>query len=126
MHEASGRIALQLFHAGRYALRSSFGLQPVAPSPIPSRFSPDPPHALTESEIFETIGDFANGAVRARELGFDAVEVMGSEGYLINQFLSPVTNRREDAWGGDSERRMRFAREVLSRDTRAAPDANSQ
>jgi 2,4-dienoyl-CoA reductase (NADPH2) len=113
VHEAGGRIALQLFHAGRYALRSSFGLQPVAPSAVPSRFSPDPPHALEEAEIEETIRDFANGAVRARELGYDAVEVMASEGYLINQFLSPVTNRRDDEWGGDLARRMRFPRAVL-------------
>ncbi len=113
VHEAGGRIALQLFHAGRYALASSFGLQPVAPSAIPSRFSPDPPRALTDDEIRETIGDFARGAVGAREIGFDAVEVMASEGYLINEFLSPLTNRRGDEWGGDFERRMRFAREVL-------------
>ncbi|HET6274376.1 MAG TPA: FAD-dependent oxidoreductase [Candidatus Cybelea sp.] len=113
VHQAEGRIALQLFHAGRYALVSSFGLQPAAPSAIPSRFSPDPPHALTDGEIRETIGDFARGAVRAREIGFDAVEVMASEGYLINEFLSPLTNRRGDEWGGDLERRMRFAREIL-------------
>lgn len=113
VHEASGRIALQLFHAGRYALHSSFGLQPVAPSAIPSRFSPEPPHALTDGEIWETIDDFARGAARAQEIGFDAVEVMASEGYLINQFLSPLTNRRDDAWGGDARRRMRLAREVL-------------
>jgi len=113
VHSAGGRIALQLFHAGRYALKSSFGIQPVAPSAIPSRFSPDPPHALSGDEILATIEDFASGAVRARELGFDAVEVMASEGYLINQFLSPVTNRRDDGWGGDLERRMRFARDVL-------------
>jgi 2,4-dienoyl-CoA reductase (NADPH2) len=113
VHGAGGRIALQLFHAGRYALYSSFGLQPVAPSAIASRFSTDPPHALTELEILETIRDFATGAARARELGFDAVEVMGSEGYLINQFLSPLTNRRADGWGGDLRGRMRFAREVL-------------
>ncbi len=113
VHDAGGRIALQLFHAGRYAFYSSFGLQPVAPSAIPSRFSPDAPHALEESEIRATIRDFAGGAARARELGYDAVEVMASEGYLINQFLSPVTNRRNDGWGGDFERRMRFAREVL-------------
>ncbi|MGB6411770.1 MAG: FAD-dependent oxidoreductase, partial [Candidatus Cybelea sp.] len=110
---AGGRIALQLFHAGRYAYQSSFGIQPVAPSAIPSRFSPDPPRALGDAEILETIGDFARGAVRARELGFDAVEVMASEGYLLNQFLSPVTNRRDDAWGGDFARRMRLPREVL-------------
>ncbi|MBV8068126.1 MAG: FAD-dependent oxidoreductase [Candidatus Eremiobacteraeota bacterium] len=123
VHEAGGRIALQLFHAGRYALYSSFGLQPLAPSAIPSRFSPDPPRAMSEGEILETIGDFANGAARARELGFDAVEVMGSEGYLINQFLSPVTNRRDDAWGGDLAQRMRFARDVL-RAVRAAAGAD--
>lgn len=113
VHEAGGRIALQLFHAGRYALHASFGLRPVAPSAIPSRFSPEPPHALTGDEIHETIGDFARGAARARELGFDAVEVMASEGYLLNQFLSPLTNRRDDDWGGDLERRMRLPREVL-------------
>jgi 2,4-dienoyl-CoA reductase (NADPH2) len=113
VHQAGGRIALQLFHAGRYALFSSFGLQPVAPSAVPSRFSPDPPHALTEDEILETIDDFACGAERARELGFDAVEVMASEGYLLNQFLSPLTNRRDDAWGGTLAGRMKFPRAVV-------------
>jgi 2,4-dienoyl-CoA reductase (NADPH2) len=122
VHAAGGRIALQLFHAGRYAYRSSFGLQPVAPSAVASRFSPDPPRALSEDDILATIGDFANGALRARELGFDAVEVMSSEGYLLNQFLSPLTNRRDDAWGGDLERRMRLPREVL-RAIRAAAGA---
>jgi len=122
VHRAGGRIALQLFHAGRYAYFSSFGIQPVAPSAIPSRFSPDPPRALSETEIAETIGDFARGAVAARELGFDAVEVMSSEGYLLNQFLSPLTNRRDDAWGGDSERRMRLPRAIL-REIRALAGA---
>jgi 2,4-dienoyl-CoA reductase (NADPH2) len=114
VHDANGRIALQLFHAGRYALLASFGLQPVAPSAVPSRFSPDPPHALSDAEILATIEDFARGAERARALGFDAVEVMASEGYLLNQFVSPLTNRREDAWGGDLERRMKLPRAVLS------------
>lgn len=114
VHRGGGRIALQLFHAGRYAQFSSFGLQPVAPSAVASRFSPDPPRALEESEILDTIGNFADAAARARDLGYDAVEVMGSEGYLINQFLSPLTNRRDDGWGGDAKRRMRFPREVLS------------
>ncbi len=113
VHDAGGRIALQLFHAGRYALFSSFGIRPVAPSAVPSRFSPEPPHALEEREIDETIRDFASGAARARELGYDAVEVMASEGYLINQFLSPLTNRRDDDWGGDPERRMRFPLAIL-------------
>ncbi len=119
VHEAGGRIALQLFHAGRYAFFASFGLQPVAPSAVASRFSPDPPHALDEAEIRATIGDFASGALRARELGFDAVEVMASEGYLLNQFLSPLTNHRDDFWGGDFERRMNLPRAVL-REIRAA------
>ncbi|MGC9991458.1 MAG: FAD-dependent oxidoreductase [Candidatus Cybelea sp.] len=122
VHAVGGRIALQLFHAGRYAYFASFGIQPVAPSAIASRFSPDPPRALPEDEILETIGDFARGAVRARDLGFDAVEVMASEGYLLNQFLSPLTNRRDDAWGGDLERRMRLPRAVF-REIRALAGA---
>ncbi len=119
VHDAGGRIALQLFHAGRYAYFASFGLQPVAPSAVASRFSPDPPRAMDEAEIRETIGDFSRGALRARELGFDAVEVMASEGYLLNQFLSPLTNRRDDFWGGDFERRTNLPRSVL-REIRAA------
>jgi 2,4-dienoyl-CoA reductase (NADPH2) len=113
VHGAGGRIALQLFHAGRYAYFASFGLQPVAPSAVASRFSPDPPRAMDETEIRETIEDFARGAIRARELGFDALEVMASEGYLLNQFLSPLTNRRDDFWGGDFERRTNLPRAVL-------------
>jgi len=123
VHEAGGRIALQLFHAGRYAFQESFGLQPVAPSPIASKFSRAEPRELTDGEIWETIGDFARGAARAKDFGFDAVEVMASEGYLLNQFISPLTNRREDAWGGDAERRMRFGIEVLRAIRRAVgPD----
>lgn len=110
---AGGAIALQLFHAGRYAFEDAFGLRPLAPSEVPSRFSGTTPRALSEDEIFATIGDFARGATRARAFGFDAVEVMASEGYLINQFLSPLTNRREDGWGGDAGRRMRFPLAVL-------------
>lgn len=122
VHAAGGRIALQLFHAGRYAYQESFGIQPVAPSAIASRFSPDPPRAMDEGDIEATIADFAGGARRARELGFDAVEVMASEGYLLNQFLSPLTNRRDDAWGGDVERRMRMPLRVLREIRGAAGD----
>ena len=114
VHEAGGRIALQLFHAGRYAFAASFGLPPVAPSAVPSRFSPDPPRALSDAEIAATVDDFARGAATARRLGFDAVELMGSEGYLLNQFASPLTNRRDDAWGGDAERRRAFPLAVLA------------
>ncbi|HEY1700216.1 MAG TPA: FAD-dependent oxidoreductase [Trebonia sp.] len=110
-----GLIALQLFHAGRYAPRVLPGRDgpPVAPSPVFSRISGCEPRALTPSEITATIGDFARGAALAKELGFDAVEIMGSEGYLIDQFLSPVTNQRDDEWGGDAARRARFGVEVL-------------
>lgn len=114
VHEAGGRIALQLFHAGRYASERFFGLQPLAPSAVASRFSAaSPPRAMSPEELTGTIEDFAQGAKQARALGFDAVEIMGSEGYLLNQFLSPLTNRRDDPWGGDFERRTRFPLAVL-------------
>jgi 2,4-dienoyl-CoA reductase (NADPH2) len=108
VHDAGGRVLLQLFHAGRYAYESSFGLTPVAPSAVYSRYSRCEPRALSGDEVRETIDDFARGAQRARELGFDGVEIMGSEGYLVDQFLAPATNLRDDEWGGDLERRMRF------------------
>ncbi|HET9093691.1 MAG TPA: FAD-dependent oxidoreductase [Solirubrobacteraceae bacterium] len=107
VHAEGGRVLLQLFHAGRYAFERSFGLQPVAPSAVFSPYSRCEPRALTEAEILETIEDFARGAARARELGFDGVEIMGSEGYLLSQFMAPATNQRTDAWGGDLDGRMR-------------------
>ena len=112
VHAAGGLVLLQLFHAGRYAYEQSFGLQPVAPSAVYSRYSRCEPRALSHEEILGTIADFARGARRAHELGFDGVEIMGSEGYLIDQFLAPATNLRDDEWGGDPERRMRFALDV--------------
>lgn len=105
-------IALQLFHAGRYASGEGFGVQPVAPSEVPSRVSRALPRALSGEEVWAAVEDFGRAAARAVELGFGAVEVMGSEGYLVDQFLSPLTNRREDEWGGDPERRMRFGLEL--------------
>jgi 2,4-dienoyl-CoA reductase (NADPH2) len=108
VHAAGGLVLLQLFHAGRYAFEKSFGLQPVAPSAVYSKYSRCEPRALSEEEILATIDDFAFGARRACELGFDGVEIMGSEGYLLSQFMAPVTNLRADDWGGDADRRMRF------------------
>jgi 2,4-dienoyl-CoA reductase (NADPH2) len=108
IHAAGGLVLLQLFHAGRYAFERSFGLQPVAPSAVYSPYSRCDPRALSEEEILATISDFARGAARACELGFDGIEIMGSEGYLLSQFVAPATNLREDDWGGDRERRMRF------------------
>lgn len=115
VHQAKGRIALQLFHAGRYASKEQTGYDPVAPSPLQAPINRWQPRELSVDEIEKTIQAFADGAVRAQRAGFDAVEIMGSEGYLINQFLSPVTNKREDEWGGDFSRRARFGVEVAKR-----------
>ncbi|HSE39932.1 MAG TPA: FAD-dependent oxidoreductase [Acidobacteriota bacterium] len=115
VHEERGKIGLQLFHAGRYATREwLFGLQPVAPSAIRSSLHPTTPREMSEQDIWKTINDFAAAAQKAMELGFDCVEIMGSEGYLINQFFSPLTNRRQDDWGGLLKNRMRFSIEVLN------------
>ena len=108
VHAAGGRILLQLFHAGRYAFERTFGLQPVAPSAIYSSFSRTEPRALSEAEVHDLIDEFASGARRAAELGYDGVELMGSEGYLLNQFMAPATNQRHDTWGGDAQRRRAF------------------
>ena len=114
VHDAGSRIGLQLFHAGRYATREWLsGLQPVAPSPVRCTLHPSTPREMTEEDIVRTIADFAVAARRAQEAGFDCVEVMGSEGYLINQFFSPLTNRRDDQWGGSLENRARFSLEIL-------------
>lgn len=114
VHEAGGKIAMQLFHSGRYAVSDEIGMQAVAPSPIPSRLTRETPRELSTEEVAATIQAFADGAARAKELGFDAIEVMGSEGYLLNQFMSPLTNQRNDAYGGDFERRMRPSIDVVS------------
>lgn len=114
VHEAGGRIGLQLFHAGRYAMREwLFGVQSVAPSAIRCSLHPTTPREMSESDILRTIADFADGAVRAKQAGFDCVEIMGSEGYLINQFFSPLTNRRSDDWGGSLENRARFSLQTV-------------
>jgi 2,4-dienoyl-CoA reductase (NADPH2) len=125
VHAADGRVLLQLFHAGRYAFEKSFGLQPVAPSAVFSPYSRCEPRALSEEEILETIDDFASGAARARELGFDGVEIMGSEGYLLSQFMAPVTNLREDDWGGELEGRMRFPLAVAAAVREAVGDGGA-
>lgn len=115
VHNADGKIALQILHAGRYSYHS----RPVAPSAIPAPINPYPPVALSESEIEQTIQAFARCAALAQQAGYDGVEIMGSEGYLINQFIAARTNQREDQWGGDFTRRCRFALEIL-RAVRAA------
>ncbi|WP_318389920.1 NADPH-dependent 2,4-dienoyl-CoA reductase [Enterobacter sp.] len=109
VHREGGKIALQILHTGRYSYQS----HPVAPSAIQAPINRFKPHALTHGEILALIDDFARCAGLAREAGYDGVEVMGSEGYLINEFLAARTNQRDDEWGGDYARRMRFAVEVV-------------
>ena len=111
VHNEGGKIALQLLHAGRY------GYTPynVSPSGIKSPITPFKPSKMSGKQIEATIEDFANAAELANFAGYDGVEIMGSEGYLINQFLAERTNQRKDKWGGSPENRMRFAVETVRR-----------
>jgi 2,4-dienoyl-CoA reductase (NADPH2) len=111
VHEAGGKIAMQVLHAGRYA----YGPKCVAPSAIKSPISPFAPTELDEAGIEKQIADIVTSAARAREAGYDGVEIMGSEGYFLNQFLVTHTNKREDRWGGSYENRMRLPLEVVRR-----------
>jgi 2,4-dienoyl-CoA reductase (NADPH2) len=119
VHDAGGRIVLQVLHSGRYGYHPNI----VAPSAVKSGINPNTPRELSGAEIERTIGDFARAAELAQAAGYDGVEIMGSEGYLITQFLAPRTNHRTDDWGGPLARRMRFATEIVRR-TRAATGAN--
>ncbi|MEO7757405.1 MAG: NADPH-dependent 2,4-dienoyl-CoA reductase, partial [Dokdonella sp.] len=119
VHAEGGSICLQILHAGRYAYHPLS----VAPSRIKSPITPFTPRALSTGGVERTIGDFVNCARKAQDAGYDGVEVMGSEGYLINEFLTERTNRREDPWGGSVENRQRFPVEIVRR-MRAAVGAN--
>ncbi|MFZ0023057.1 FAD-dependent oxidoreductase [Acinetobacter sp.] len=111
VHEAGGKIAMQILHTGRY----SYQAENVAPSPIQAPINPVKPHALTSAEVQQTIDDFANCAKLAQYAGYDGVEIMGSEGYLINEFIAARTNHRDDEWGGSYENRIRFPLEIVRR-----------
>jgi 2,4-dienoyl-CoA reductase (NADPH2) len=109
VHAEDGKIALQILHAGRYGIHPFL----VAPSAIRSHISPFKPWEMSARLIKDTIEDFGNCAALAREAGYDGVEIMGSEGYLINQFIAPRTNKRTDDWGGSFENRIRLPLEIM-------------
>ncbi|WP_147478190.1 2,4-dienoyl-CoA reductase FMN-binding domain-containing protein, partial [Pseudomonas syringae] len=111
VHEAGGKICLQILHAGRYA----YSRKQVAPSAIQAPINPFTPRELDEEGIEKQIADFVNCSTLARSAGYDGVEIMGSEGYFINQFLAAHTNHRTDRWGGSYENRMRLAVEIVTR-----------
>ena len=119
VHAAGGKICMQILHFGRYAYHPEL----VAPSALKAPISPFRPHALTTEEVEQTIEDYANAAALAQSAGYDGVEIMGSEGYLINEFIARQTNQRDDAWGGSYENRIRFPLEIVRR-TRARVGAN--
>ena len=111
VHDAGGKIAMQILHAGRYA----YSKDCVGPSAVKSPISPFPPRELDEEGIEKQVSDMVTAAIRAKEAGYDGVEVMGSEGYFLNQFLVTHTNKRTDRWGGSYENRMRLPVEVVRR-----------
>lgn len=115
IHVRGAKVAVQLYHAGRYAKRKNIkdGSAPLAPSAVYAKYSGEIPRAMTGEEIKQVIRLWAEAAVRAQKAGFDGVELVGSAGYLISQFLSPLTNQRTDAYGGSLEKRFRFPLELI-------------
>ncbi|WP_321884931.1 NADPH-dependent 2,4-dienoyl-CoA reductase [Paraburkholderia bannensis] len=111
VHAEGGKIAMQILHFGRYSYQPML----VAPSALQAPINPFKPHELSDEEVEETIGDFVRCAALAQHAGYDGVEIMGSEGYLINEFIAMRTNHRTDRWGGSYENRMRFALEIVRR-----------
>ncbi|MFE9132900.1 FAD-dependent oxidoreductase [Streptomyces sp. NPDC007355] len=111
VHGAGGRIAMQILHFGRYAYHPAL----VAPSALKAPISPFVPNELTDADVEQTVEDYARCAELAKEAGYDGVEVMGSEGYLINEFIAAATNQRTDRWGGSYENRVRFPLEIVRR-----------
>ncbi len=118
VHDEGGKICLQILHAGRYAYHPFA----VAPTSMKATISPFKPRALSERGVENTIKDFVNTAVLSKEAGYDGVEIMGSEGYLINQFIAKKTNKRTDKWGGSYENRIQFPLEIVRRTREAVGD----
>lgn len=111
VHQAGGKIAMQILHFGRYAYHPEL----VAPSALQAPINQFRPHALTTDEVAQTIDDFVRCAALAQYAGYDGVEIMGSEGYLLNEFVAARTNQRDDEWGGAYENRIRFPVEIVRR-----------
>jgi len=111
VHAHDGKICMQILHTGRYA----YSPDQVAPSAIKSPINPFTPRALTDSEVYKQIDDFVFTSVQAQKAGYDGVEIMGSEGYFLNQFIAARTNQRDDDWGGSYENRIRLPIEVVRR-----------
>ncbi len=109
VHNEGGRICMQILHSGRYA----YSQRSVAPSAIQAPINPFSPHELTGEEVEQQIADYVNCAALAQQAGYDGIEIMGSEGYLINQFIASRTNHRSDEWGGSFDNRTRFATEIV-------------
>ena len=114
VHKVGGRIFSQLMHAGSQTSQRSTGDAPIGPSPVPSPFYSGIPEKMSAEQIKSTVLDFAGAAARIKAAGFDGVQLHGAHGYLINQFLSPMTNRRDDNYGGSVRNRFRFLEEVVS------------
>lgn len=113
VHDKGGKIVAQIFHGGGQAHRKASGLTPIAPSALSLPQYGEVPVEMTREDIRDLVAAFGRAAGRAREAGFDGVELHGAHGYLLSQFLSPLTNRRSDEYGGTLEKRMRFAIEAV-------------
>ena len=111
VHDEGGKICMQILHSGRYAYHN----KSVAPSAVRAPIAPFKPRALSTDEVWQTVDDYANCAALAQYAGYDGVEIMGSEGYLINQFIVTRTNHRTDEWGGDYENRIKFPLEIVKK-----------
>lgn len=113
IHRHGAKIVVQLHHAGRQTTADIIGAQPVAPSPVPCPISKGIPRELSKNEIYNLIEKFGDAALRAKEAGFDGVEIHGAHGYLVAQFMSPHSNKRVDEFGGTFKNRMRFPLEII-------------
>ena len=113
--DSEAKIGIQFLHMGRYAFSFLSGMTPIAPSPLPSKLTGETPREMTLEDIEEVQQAYVRAAVRAKEAGFDFIEILTCTGYLISQFLSPVTNQRSDDYGRTKENRMRFGLEVIAK-----------